>query len=948
VNATQPRAGTVVFDAPTNDLSTFATTPQQRRAAAVIAAAIIVMTLAAAPFADVRLPLSTTFIIAQATASGLLMLIAGYILFRQAAGSNSLPLMWIALAYLASGVLQTGYLGTASDTLPGLAMVVGRQASFFYGLAVDIVFPACILVGFWCSRRTWYLGATAKRRGMMLRTAAFGMVAFVAALLAYGIALRFGPNVFAPDAHGPTPVSLVGNAAGLLLLVIATAVMWRAGRGLTVTNLWVTISLVSLLAGTFLFLESPGRYSLVWYVAKIEGILGPAAMVIATVYEGGRMHAAVERAQRGLRSLVDGMTDALLVVDVGGRVVQANPAAVTLFGYTTAEFTELDLDMLVPNANALPRGSRRIEMRARRQSGELFPVEIAVGESARDETSSRTVTVRDITQRIRAEAATRLARDRALEATKLKSQFLATMSHEIRTPINAVIGMSELLLEGELIAEQREYAQTVRDSANALLAIINDILDFSKLEAGKMSLDAYSFSPVVSVEGAAEILAGEARRKGLSLVTYIAPEVPENLLGDANRLRQILLNLIGNAIKFTHEGGIVVHARIARETESDVVLHISVADTGIGLSEATRQRLFEAFVQADGSTSRQFGGTGLGLSISRRLVDMMGGEIGVESVEGMGATFWFTVPFARGEADTATGMDRPLYLPPMRCLAIDDDPDARAIVERYLHTWGLQCDEAEDAAQGLAMLERAAAAGTPYDVALCDLKLPDRDGIELARAIRSQPELDHTRFILVTAYDEPGRGADAIANGYAAYLRKPFRRAALYEALLAVNRGAAPVVPEELPANAFGVAPVVQGPTTASDGQSLRILLVEDHPVNRKLVFKQLEKLGYVGVDSVNDGAEAIDATARTRYDLVLMDCQMPVVDGFTATRRIRSREETTGEHVPIVALTANALEGDREACLAAGMDAYLSKPVQLADLRSTIAAYALTAARAG
>ncbi len=944
MNATQPRAGTVVFDAPTTDLSTFATTPRQRRAAAVIAIVLVLMTLAVAPFPGVRLPISTTFIIAQATASGLLMLIAGYILFRQAAGSNSVPLMWIALAYLDSGILQTGYLGTASDALPGLASVVGRQASYFYGLAVDIVFPACILIGFWCSRRTWYLGASARRRRAMLRTVVVGMLAVVAALIGIGLALRFAPNLFAPTAAGQTVPSIVVTVVGLFLLVVASIVMWRMGRGLTVTNLWITVSLLSLLAGAFLFLESPGRYSLVWYVAKIDGILGPAAMVIATVYEGGRMNAVVERAQRGLRSLVDGMTDALLVVDVDGRIVQANPAAVTLFGYTTNEFTELELDVLVPNANALPRGSRRIEMRARRESGELFPVEIAVGESARDETSSRTVIVRDITQRIRAEAATRLARDRALEATKLKSQFLATMSHEIRTPINAVIGMSELLLEGELIPEQREYAQTVRDSANALLAIINDILDFSKLEAGKMTLDAYSFSPVLAVEGAAEILASEARRKGLSLVTYIAPEVPDNLLGDANRLRQILLNLIGNAIKFTRDGGIVVHARVARETDTDVVLHVSVADTGIGLSETTRQRLFEAFVQADGSTSRQFGGTGLGLSISRRLVDMMGGEIGVESVEGMGATFWFTVTFARGEADTTPTPERPIYLPPMRCLAIDDDPDARAIVERYLRTWGLRCDEAEDAAQGLAMLEEAAAAGTPYDVALCDLKLPDRDGIELARAIRSQPELDHTRFILVTAYDEPGRGADAIANGYAAYLRKPFRRAALYEALLAVNRGAAPVVPEELYARDLDR----EGPAVAHDGQSLRILLVEDHPVNRKLVRKQLEKLGYSGVESVNDGAEAIDATARTNYDLVLMDCQMPVVDGFAATRAIRSREETTGEHVPIVALTANALEGDREACLAAGMDAYLSKPVQLADLRSVIASYALTSARAG
>jgi PAS domain S-box-containing protein len=938
VNAITRGTETAGFDSPITDLSAFATTPKQRFAAAAIVVLIATMTFASAPFSRSFFPTSTTFLIAQATASGILLVLAGYILYRQAVVSTSATIGTIAVAYLTSGGLQIAYLLAAPVALRGPGVGGANQAAAAYTLISNIVFPLYILGGFLLARSTWYLGATAAKRSAALHRIAIGGCALFVAYLATGVALRAIPHVLFDERNMRLPIIPLLASVGSLILGAACVTVYRADQGRTVTNLWVTVSLLSFFCESTLFIDTVGRFTVAWYVARLDGIIGPAAMVAAIVYEGARMSAVIERTQRGLRSLVDGMTDAMLVIDANGRVMQANPAAVTLFQYTTAEFVGMDIDVLVPKARDVARGSRRVEMRGRRQDGELFPVEIGVGESARDETSSRTVIVRDITQRIRAEAATRLARDRALEATQLKSEFLATMSHEIRTPINAVIGMSELLLEGELAGDQREYAQTVRDSASALLAIINDILDFSKLEAGKMALDAVAFSPLGSVEAAADILASEARRKRLSFVTYIAPDIPEMLQGDANRLRQILLNLIGNAIKFTKDGGIVVHAKLADANPNDVTLHISVADTGIGLSEETRLRLFEAFVQADGSTSRRFGGTGLGLSISKRLVNMMGGEIGVESVEGMGSTFWFTAKFARSD-DSLKRDDPPLFLPAMRCIVVDDDPDARAIIQRYLQTWGLACDEAGNVGEALALVAAANRAAAPYDVVLCDMRLPDGDGITLARHVRGR-QIRDAKFILVTAFDEPRHGAEAIAHGFVAYLRKPFRRAALYDALVAASRGEILMQPLEFP-DPEPAPPVALAVTLAPS--PVRILLVEDHPVNRRLVLKQLEKLGYAGADSVNDGAEAIAATANVAYDLVLMDCQMPVVDGFAATRAIRSREKATGAHVPIVALTANALEGDREACLAAGMDAYVSKPVKLVNLREIIVAFALS-----
>ncbi len=633
---------------------------------------------------------------------------------------------------------------------------------------------------------------------------------------------------------------------------------------------------------------------------------------------------------------------------IAAKIVDCNPMTCEMHGYTREEMIGHSADLLeaVPwTQNVVnwletfhKQGRREGESQHKRKDGSTFWIEYFTSLLVIDGKEYVIGMDRDATARKQAQMELVGAKEAAEAATKAKSEFLANMSHEIRTPMNGVIGMTGLLLDTKLDETQREFTETIRTCADTLMTVINDILDFSKIEAGKMDFEELDFNLVETVEGTLDMLAERAQRKNIELISAIPPDVPTGLCGDPGRLRQVLVNLVGNAIKFTERGEVVIRVFKESETETHATLRFNVVDTGIGIPLEVQQRLFQAFTQADSSTTRRYGGTGLGLAISKQIVAMMNGQIGVQSEPGQGTTFWFTATLAKmaGMPKAVPDYSRDLF--DLRVLVVDDNATNRQILRHQIVAWKMQKGSAANGHEALKILRAAVATGKPYDVALLDMQMPEMDGLTLAKAIKADPSIALTRLIILTSLGHPMSSAELTAAGIDAYLVKPVKQSRLFDCLVDVVGHAEAENIFTRPASAVAVAV----PFSPDSPAKARILLAEDNSVNQRVALAQFKKLGY-SADAVGNGLEAVEALDDVPYDIVFMDCQMPEMDGYEATHCIRKREENAANagrlkpHIHIIAMTANAMQGDREKCLAAGMDDYVSKPVRETELSAAL-----------
>ena len=654
----------------------------------------------------------------------------------------------------------------------------------------------------------------------------------------------------------------------------------------------------------------------------------------------------LKKSEEKYRTILENIEDGYYEVDLAGNLTFFNDATCRITGYPGDELMGMNNREYTEEKNAsklygeynkvyetgIP--TKRLDWEIVKKDGTTASLETSISLITGSEGQPKGFRgiIRDVTERKELEHEIMEKSRQAEEANKAKSEFLANMSHEIRTPLNGIVGMAELALDTRLDDNQKNIFHTINTEANALQDVINEILDFSKIEAGKFDLEEIPFDMRVTIEDVANSFAHRAEQKGLDFISFLAPDVPSRLIGDPARLRQIMVNLAGNALKFTHEGELYVKGELVEEIEDRVKIRFSVMDTGIGIPEDRHAAIFDSFTQADGSTTRNYGGTGLGTTISKQLAEMMGGEIGFESEEGKGSTFWFTALFGKREKNEQIPATPDLDLKNLKVLIVDDNQTNRFILMEYLKSWGCSPVEAADGKEALSVL-RDAVSVSPFDLILTDFQMPEMSGFDLAKEIKTIATLKGVPIIILTSSGmkrDAGFCKEIEINGY---LTKPIRQDELRKAMVSVLGLSTDRKSGPLPG-------LVTRYSVAEDyRKEIQILLVEDYPTNQQVAMRHLSKAGYQ-VDLAEDGSQAVKSYKRKYYNLIFMDIEMPIMDGYAATQEIRkietrNLEQSTIQRVPIIAMTAHAVKGFRERCLKTGMDDYIPKPVKRKDSHS-------------